>query len=39
MTMVMYMLHGIVVKIMNSKKLVQMIMCYFVFDTLALIEQ
>jgi len=33
------MLDGIVVKIMNSKKSVQMIMCYFVVDTLALVER
>jgi hypothetical protein len=33
------MLDGIVVKIVTSKKLAQMIMCYFVADTLALAEQ
>jgi len=32
------MLDGIVVKIDNSKKSVQMILCYFVVHTLALAE-
>jgi hypothetical protein len=32
------MLDGIIVKIVNSKKLVQMIVCYFVIDTLALVK-
>jgi hypothetical protein len=30
------MFDGTIVKIMSSKKLVQMIVCYFVVDTLAL---
>jgi hypothetical protein len=33
------MLDGIVMKIMNSKKLAQRIVCYFAADTLALAEQ
>jgi hypothetical protein len=33
------MLDGTVVKIVSLKKSVQMIMCYFVADTLALAEQ
>jgi hypothetical protein len=33
------MFDGIVVKIVNSKKLAQMIVCYFVANTLALAEQ
>jgi len=37
MTMVMYTLDGTIVKIVNSKKLAQMIMCYFIVDTLALV--
>jgi len=32
------MLDGIIVKIMSSKKSDQMIMCYFVDDTLAMAE-
>jgi hypothetical protein len=32
------MLYGTIVKIVNSKKLAQMIMCYFIADTLALAE-
>jgi hypothetical protein len=32
------MLDGTIVKIVSSKKLIQMIMCYFVVDTLALAE-
>jgi hypothetical protein len=38
MMVVLETLDGIVVKIMSSKKLVQMIVCYFVADTLALVE-
>jgi hypothetical protein len=38
MTMVMWMLDGTVVKIVNSKILVQRNVCYFVTDTLALDE-
>jgi hypothetical protein len=33
------MLDGIVVKIANSKKSAQMIVCYFVVDTLVLVER
>jgi hypothetical protein len=33
------MLDGTVVKIVNSKKLAQMIVCYFVVNTLALAER
>jgi len=33
------MLDGTIVKIMSSMKLAQMIVCYFVVDTLALVEQ
>jgi hypothetical protein len=33
------MLDGTVVKIVNSKKLAQMIVCYFVVNTLALVER
>jgi hypothetical protein len=33
------MFDNIIVKIINSKKLTQMIVCYFVADTLALIER
>jgi len=36
MTMVLWMLDGTVVKIVNSKILVQKVVCYFVTDTLAL---
>jgi hypothetical protein len=32
------MLDGIVMKIVNSKKSVQMIVCYFIVNTLALVE-
>jgi len=32
------MFDGIVMKIVSSKKSAQMIMCYFVFDTLALAQ-
>jgi hypothetical protein len=32
------MFNGTVMKIVNSKKSVQMIMCYFIVDTLALIK-
>jgi hypothetical protein len=39
MTVALYMLDGIFVKIVNSKKSTQMIVCYFVVDTLALAEQ
>ncbi len=35
MTMVLWMLDGTIVKIVNSKILVQRVMCYFVTDTLA----
>jgi hypothetical protein len=38
MMMVLWMLDGIVVKIVNSKILVQRVVCYFVTDTLALDE-
>jgi hypothetical protein len=38
MTMVLWMLDGTIVKIVNSKILVQMVVCYFVTDTLALDE-
>jgi hypothetical protein len=38
MTMVLWMLDGIVMKIVNSKILVQRVVCYFVTDTLALDE-
>jgi hypothetical protein len=33
------MFDGIVGKIVNSKKLAQMIICYFIVDTLALVER
>jgi hypothetical protein len=36
MMMVMWMLDGTVVKIVNSKILVQRVVCYFITDTLAL---
>jgi hypothetical protein len=32
-------LDGTIVKIVNSKKSTQMIVCYFVADTLALVER
>jgi hypothetical protein len=32
------MFEGIIMKIMNSKKSAQMIVCYFIVDTLALVE-
>jgi hypothetical protein len=38
MMMVLWMLDGTVLKIVNSKILVQRVMCYFVTDTLALDE-
>jgi hypothetical protein len=38
MMMVLWMLDGIVVKIMNSKILVQRVVCYFITNTLALDE-
>jgi hypothetical protein len=38
MMMVLWMLDGIVVKIVNSKILVQRVVCYFVTDTLVLDE-
>jgi hypothetical protein len=38
MMMVLWMLDGIVMKIVNSKILVQRAVCYFVTDTLALDE-
>jgi len=38
MTVVLWTFNGIVMKIVSSKKLVQMIECYFVVDTLALAE-
>jgi hypothetical protein len=38
MMMVLWMLDGIVVKVVNSKILVQRVVCYFVIDTLALDE-
>jgi len=38
MMMVLWMLDGIVVKIVNSKILVQKVVCYFVTDTLVLDE-
>jgi hypothetical protein len=38
MTMVLWMLDGTVVKIVNSKILVQKVVCYYVTDTLALDE-
>jgi hypothetical protein len=38
MTMVLWMLDGTVMKIVNSKILVQRVVCYFVIDTLALDE-
>jgi len=38
MTMVLWMLDGIVVKIVNLKILVQRVVCYLVTDTLALDE-
>jgi len=36
--MVLWMLDGTIVKIVNSKILVQRVVCYFVIDTLALDE-
>jgi DNA-directed RNA polymerase subunit H (RpoH/RPB5) len=36
MMVALLMFHGTIVKIVRSKKLVQMIVCYFVVDTLAL---
>jgi hypothetical protein len=33
------MLNGTIVKIVNSKKLAEMIVCYFIVNTLALAEQ
>jgi hypothetical protein len=33
------MFDGTIMKIMSSKKLAQMIVCYFIVDTLALVEQ
>jgi hypothetical protein len=38
MMMVMWMLDGTVVKIVNSKILVQRVVCYFITDILALNE-
>jgi hypothetical protein len=38
MMMVLWMLDGTVVRIVNSKILVQKVVCYFVTDTLALDE-
>jgi hypothetical protein len=38
MMMVLWMLDGTVVKIVNSKILVQRVVCYFVIDTLTLDE-
>jgi hypothetical protein len=38
MTMTLYTFDGTVMKIVSSKKSAQMIACYFVVDTLALIE-
>jgi hypothetical protein len=38
MTMVLWMLDGIVMKIVNSKILVQKVVCYSVIDTLTLDE-
>jgi len=38
MMMVLWMLDGIVVKIVNSKILVQRVVCYFITNTLALDE-
>jgi hypothetical protein len=38
MMMVLWMLNGTVMKIVNSKILVQRVVCYFVIDTLALDE-
>jgi hypothetical protein len=38
MMMVLWMLDGTIVKIVNSKILVQKVVCYFVIDTLALDE-
>jgi hypothetical protein len=38
MMMVLWMLNGTVVRIVNSKILVQKVVCYFVTDTLALDE-
>jgi len=38
MMMVLWMLDGIIVKIVNSKILVQRVVCYFATDTLALDE-
>jgi len=39
MTVTLYTLDGTIVKIVNSKKSTQMIVCYFVVDTLALVER
>jgi len=39
MTVALYILDGTVGKIVNSKILVQRIVCYFVIDTLALDER
>jgi len=39
MTVVLSMFNGIVVKIVSSKKSAQMIVCYFVVNTLALVER
>jgi len=38
MMMVLWMLDGTVVKIVNSKILVQRVVCYFIINTLALDE-
>jgi hypothetical protein len=39
MIVTLYMFDGTVVKIVSSKKLAQMIMCYFVGDILVLVKQ
>jgi hypothetical protein len=39
MMMALYMFDGIIVKIVNSKILVQRVVCYFITDTLVLDEQ
>jgi len=39
MTVALYTLDGTVTKIMSSNKSAQMIVCYFVVDTLTLTEQ
>jgi hypothetical protein len=39
MMVALYTLDGTVVKIMSSKKLAQMIVCYFIANTLALVER